>query len=59
MGIGIFDRLNFPASMANNTIEFSDGTKNSLANLPPILKTWQMEDIANSNTFGYLSLIHI
>jgi hypothetical protein len=53
MGIGIFDRLNFPASMANNTITFSENTQKSLANLPPILNTWQMEDIANSNTFGY------
>lgn len=53
MGIGIFDRLGFPASMANNTIVFSDNTKNSLANLPPILTTWQMQDIANSNTGGY------
>jgi hypothetical protein len=53
MDIGIFDRLNFPASMANNTITFSEGTQKSLANLPPILTTWQMEDIANSNTFGY------
>lgn len=53
MGIGIFDRLGFPASMANNTIEFSENTQKSLANLPPILTTWQMEDIANSNTYGY------
>lgn len=53
MDIGIFDRLNFPASMANNTITFSEGTQRSLDNLPPILATWQMEDIANSNTFGY------
>lgn len=53
MGIGIFDRLNFPASMANNTITFSENTQRSLDNLPPILTTWQMEDIANSNTFGY------
>ena len=53
MGIGIFDRLDFPASMANNTIVFSENTQKSLANLPPILATWQMEDIANSNTFGY------
>ena len=53
MGIGIFDRLNFPASMANNTITFSENTQRSLANLPPILTTWQMEDIANSNTSGY------
>lgn len=53
MGIGIFDRLGFPASMANNTIEFSENTQRSLANLPPILTTWQMEDIANSNTYGY------
>jgi hypothetical protein len=51
--IGIFDRLNFPASMANNTIEFSENTQKSLANLPPILTTWQMEDIANSNTSNY------
>jgi len=55
MGIGIFDRLNFPASMANNTITFSENTQKSLANLPPILTTWQMEDIANSNTFGYFT----
>lgn len=53
MGIGIFNRLNFPASMANNTITFSENTQRSLDNLPPILTTWQMEDIANSNTFGY------
>lgn len=53
MGIGIFDRLNFPASMANNTITFSENTQRSLDNLPPILTTWQMEDIANSNTFSY------
>lgn len=53
MGIGIFNRLNFPASMANNTIEFSENTQKSLANLPPILTTWQMEDIANNNTSGY------
>jgi len=53
MGIGIFDRLGFPASMANNTIEFSENTQKSLANLPPILATWQMQDIANSNTYGY------
>lgn len=53
MSIGIFDRLNFPSSMANNTITFSENTQNSLANLPPILNTWQMEDIANSNTSGY------
>lgn len=53
MGIGIFDRLNFPASMANNTVTFSENTQRSLANLPPILTTWQMEDIANSNTYGY------
>jgi hypothetical protein len=53
MGIGIFDRLNFPASMANNTITFSENTQRSLDNLPPILTTWQMQDIANSNTFGY------
>jgi hypothetical protein len=55
MGIGIFDRLDFPASMANNTIVFSENTQKSLANLPPILTTWQMEDIANSNTFGYFT----
>lgn len=53
MGIGIFDRLGFPASMANNTVTFSDNTQKSLANLPPILLTWQMEDIANSNAYGY------
>lgn len=53
--IGIFDRLNFPASMSNNTIEFSENTQKSLANLPPILTTWQMEDIANSNTSGYFT----
>lgn len=53
MSIGIFDRLNFPASMANNTITFSENTQRSLDNLPPILATWQMQDIANSNTFGY------
>jgi hypothetical protein len=53
MGIGIFDRLGFPASMANNTIAFSESTQNSLANLPPILLTWQMEDIANSNVSNY------
>ena len=39
--------------MANNTINFSENTQRSLANLPPILNVWQMEDIANSNTFGY------
>lgn len=39
--------------MANNTITFSESTQNSLANLPPILTTWQMEDIANSATTGY------
>jgi hypothetical protein len=53
MGIGIFDRLGFPASMANNTITFSENTQKSLANLPPILLTWQMEDIANSNVSNY------
>jgi hypothetical protein len=53
--IGIFDRLGFPASMANNTIVFSENTQKSLANLPPILTTWQMEDIANSNTTGYFT----
>lgn len=53
MGIGIFDRLGFPASMANNTIVFSENTQKSLANLPPILATWQMEDIANSNVSNY------
>ena len=53
MGIGIFDRLGFPASMANNTINFSQDTQNSLNNMPQILTTWQMEDIANSNTYGY------
>lgn len=53
MGIGIFDRLGFPASMANNTINFSENTQKSLANLPPILTTWQMEDIANSNVSNY------
>lgn len=51
--IGIFDRLGFPASMANNTIDFSQETQNSLNNMPQILTTWQMEDIANSNTYGY------
>jgi hypothetical protein len=53
MGIGIFNRLGFPASMANNTIDFSAQTQNSLNNMPQILTTWQMEDIANSNTYGY------
>jgi hypothetical protein len=51
--IGIFDRLGFPESMANNTIEFSENTQKSLANLPPFLSTWQMEDIANNDTSGY------
>lgn len=53
MGIGIFDRLGFPASMANNTIDFSQNTQNSLNNMPQILATWQMEDIANNTTNGY------
>lgn len=53
MGIGIFDRLSFPASMAGNTVDFSPETKNSLNNMPQILTTWQMEDIANSNTNNY------
>ena len=53
MGIGIFNRLNFPASMSNNTIEFSENTQRSLSNLPPILTTWQMQDIANNDTGGY------
>lgn len=53
MGIGIFDRLGFPASMANNTIDFSKDTQNSLNNMPQILTTWQMEDIANNTTTGY------
>ncbi len=51
--IGIFDRLGFPESMANNTITFSENTQKSLANLPPFLTTWQMQDIADSNTSGY------
>jgi hypothetical protein len=55
VSIGIFDRLNFPASMSNNTIEFSENTQKSLANLPPILTTWQMQDIANSNTSNYFT----
>lgn len=54
-GIGIFNRLGFPASMASHTIEFSDNTKYSLNNMPQILTTWQMQDIANSNTSGYLT----
>lgn len=53
MSIGIFNRLNFPASMTNNTIEFSENTQKSLSNLPPILTTWQMQDIADNNTGGY------
>lgn len=39
--------------MANNTITFSENTTNSLSNLPPILTTWQMQDIADNNTSGY------
>lgn len=53
MGIGIFDRLGFPSSMANNTVVFSQDTQNSLNNMPQILTTWQMEDIANTSTTGY------
>lgn len=52
--IGIFARLGFPASMSTNTIEFSNNTKNSLNNMPQILQTWQMEDIANNAVNGYL-----
>lgn len=53
MGIGIFDRLGFPDSLSANTINFSPDTQNSLNNMPPILVTWQMEDIANDDTSGY------
>lgn len=53
--IGIFNRLGFPASLADKTITFSDSTLATLNNLPPILTTWQMQDIANSNTTGYFT----
>lgn len=53
MGIGIFDRLGFPASMSSKTIDFSPATQNSLNNMPQILTTWQMQDIAANTTTGY------
>ena len=50
---GIFDRLGFPATLAANTVNYSNTTINTLQSVPNLLTDWQMQDIANSNVSGY------
>lgn len=50
---GIFDKLGFPASLSANTITYSNSTIKTLNSVPALLTSWQMQDIADSNTSGY------
>jgi hypothetical protein len=50
---GIFDRLNFPNSLSNQTIAYSDKTINTMNTMPKLLNDWQNTDIASSNVGGY------
>ncbi len=52
--MGIFDRLGYNSeAVGNNVIEFSANVIAYMNTLPPLLETWQMEDIANEEVGGY------
>lgn len=49
----IFERLQFPASLSNETIAFSDATIKTMNLVPKLLNDWQYADIANTQVGGY------
>lgn len=52
--MGIFDRLGYnPSLTGNNVTQYSESVIKHMDTLPPLLKTWQQEDIANNDTGGY------
>ena len=51
---GVFDRLGFPSSLANETIAYSNNTIKSMNSMPSLLEPWQFEDVANNSANGYL-----
>lgn len=54
--MSIYDRLAFNSSdplTAATVTPYTTSVNNQMAMVPPLLKTWQQQDIATSNTGGY------
>jgi hypothetical protein len=51
---GVYSTLGFSYSDPNNQIgEFSANTKSHLDSIPPVIQTWEAQDIANNDVGGY------
>lgn len=50
---GIFERLGFNYTDANNIVELSNNVIEYLNTVPQLLETWQIEDLANNTVNGY------
>lgn len=50
---GVFARLGFNYTDANNIVQLSNNVIEYLNTVPQLLETWQMEDLANNAVNGY------
>ena len=50
---GIFARLGFNYTDANNIVQLSNNVIEYLNTVPQLLETWQIEDLANNAVNGY------